>query len=110
MQVVTDEIAEGVETLQITYGEDTSGDRVPDVYVTANGVGDWTNVVSVRAGLLFRTVDEYGGDIDDSRYAVNGATICPVGDPDPPSCDGYHAVDRRQRRVFENAILMRNMQ
>ena len=52
-----EELVEGVESLQVYYGIDTSSDNVPNRYLSANQVtaADWTNVVSVRVGLLFQS-------------------------------------------------------
>lgn len=109
--VAIDELAEGVETMQILYGEDTDGDvsRSPDAYRDADSVVNWGNVVSVRVGLLLRTVDEYGTETDSRRYNVNGTVVCPTGDTDA-SCTQFHSIDRRRRRVFETTLVMRNLQ
>ncbi len=49
-------LVEGVESLQITYGEDGGdSDRDADVYHAADQVGDWEDVVAVRMGLLLRS-------------------------------------------------------
>jgi len=108
---VIDEIAEGVETMQILYGEDTDGDvsRSPDAYRDATNVVNWGNVVSIRVGLLLRTVDEYGTETDARRYDVNGTVVCPTGDTDA-SCTQFHPLDRRRRRVFETTLVIRNLQ
>ena len=48
-------IVQGVENMQLLYGEDTNAaDTVTNAtkYVTAGNVTDWNNVVSVRLGLL----------------------------------------------------------
>jgi type IV pilus assembly protein PilW len=107
-----DEIAEGVETMQILYGEDTDGDvsRSPDAYRDADNVVNWVNVVSIRVGLLLRTVDEYGTQTDSRRYNVNGTVVCPTGDTDASCTAVRHPVDRRRRRVFETTIVIRNLQ
>lgn len=47
-----EELAEGVESMQITYGVDDTGDRRLDRYVTADSVDDWTRVLAVRVSLL----------------------------------------------------------
>lgn len=89
-------LIDGVESMQILYGEDTAGnDQIADTYATASGVTDWNNVVSVRVGLLMRTVDEFGVDEDRRTYNVNGTTINPTD-------------DRRRRRVFSTTVQIRN--
>ena len=91
------ELFEGVEQLQILYGVDTGADGIPDCYVPAGtdpldalNPGNWTKVVSVRIGLLMRTVDEHGQDVDRrDHYVVNDE----VFDPDD---------DRRRRRIVRD--------
>ena len=91
-----DQVIDGVENLQILYGEDTTNsDGVADVYSKADGVVDWNDVVSVRVAMLLRSVDEYGSDVDTSSYSLLGETI------DPPD-------DRRRRRVFTSTVDIRN--
>ena len=52
------ELIEGVEDMQILYGEDTDGNDIADRYVTANSVAAWTEVVSVRVQLLLQTPED----------------------------------------------------
>ncbi|MFT5135960.1 MAG: type IV pilus assembly protein PilW [Arenicella sp.] len=47
-----EELVEGVETMQLMYGEDLTGDDNPNRYVSAHQVIDWNAIVSVRVGLL----------------------------------------------------------
>jgi type IV pilus assembly protein PilW len=89
-------LVEGVEHMQILYGEDTSGDSVADTFVNAGAVTNWNNVVSVRVALLMRTVTEgQHNDPDTRTYSLLGTTIDPVD-------------ERRRRRVFSSTILVRN--
>lgn len=88
------ELVEGVEDMEILYGEDTSGTVAycpedatrcsADVYVAADAVTNWNRVVSVRVSLTMRTV------------ADNLATE--VG------AEG----DRRIRKSFSTTIAVRN--
>jgi len=92
----TQPLIEGVENMQILYGEDTDGDSTVDVYRTATDVTAWPQVVAVRIGLLLRTIDEIpDADLDTATYNVNGTVIDPVD-------------DRRLRRVFTTTISLRN--
>lgn len=46
-------LAEGIENMQITYGEDTTGDGSANRYLEAGNVNlDWTRVVSVKLNIL----------------------------------------------------------
>lgn len=93
--LVYEELAEGVETMQILYGVDTNADNRVDIYQTADAVSDWDEVVAVRVGLLLRSPDEYGTEVDTSEYLVNGTRFNPVD-------------DRRVRQIFTTTIALRN--
>ncbi len=90
-------LVDGVDSLQITFGEDTTGNSVADTYSDSDTVTDWGNVFTVRIGMLFNTVDEYGQLINETAYSVNGE--------DFPAAD-----DRRRRRLFTTTVLLRNPQ
>jgi len=99
-----EELLEGVETMQLLYGVDADADGAPDNYVAAGDApldvaANWSRVVSVRIGLLVRTIDEYGNDVDTATYPVIPNTV----NFDPPD-------DRRRRRVFATTALVRNLQ
>jgi type IV pilus assembly protein PilW len=90
-------LVDGVENMQILYGEDTTADQVADVYVNASAVGSWDNVVSVRVALLLRTTnDNPNNDVDTRSYNLLGTVFNP---PD----------DRRRRRIFSTTIQVRNI-
>jgi type IV pilus assembly protein PilW len=52
------ELVEGVEDMQLLYGEDTDDDETADIYVDADSVSDMTNVVSIRVSLTVRSVED----------------------------------------------------
>lgn len=99
----SEELIQGVENMQILYGEDTSGaDKIADVYVTAKNVSNWANVVSVRIALLFRTIKPNTQlEPDTSTHsllggtAAGGATVGPMND--------YY-----RRRVITATVQIRN--
>jgi type IV pilus assembly protein PilW len=97
---VAEELVEGIEDMQILYGENTNdsdGMRSADTYVSAAAVTDWNNVVSVRLGLLVRTLeDNLRPNADADTYALAGSNI---------TMDGS---DKRIRRVFTSVIALRN--
>jgi len=51
------ELVEGIENLQVLYGEDTDEDDVPNYYVDVGSLADASQVVSVRVILTARTAD-----------------------------------------------------
>lgn len=56
-----EELVDGVESLQILYGLDGDGDNFASQYVSARDVGDWTDVVNTRIGLLYVVPDGVSG-------------------------------------------------
>lgn len=87
------ELVEGIENMQILYGEDTDADGTANYYVIANAVADWARVVSVRVSLLLATIEDNAAS-QPLSYTYNGVTVTPA--------------DRRIRRVFNSTIAVRN--
>jgi len=52
------ELVEGIEDLQILYGEDVDGDNVPNYFVDADTVTDMEQAVAVQLTLTARTLEE----------------------------------------------------
>ena len=92
------ELVEGVEDMQISYGEDTDGDRTADVYRDANAVFDWSQVVSARFHLLLRSNDNNLSAAPED-YLFNGATVAGASLP---------SSDRHMRREFTATVTVRN--
>ena len=100
--ITQDELIEGVESMHIVYGVDTTFDRVADTYVPAGDAlldtpDEWRSVMSVKIAMLLRTLEEYGpADIlDNNQYQLNDFQF------DAPG-------DRFKRRVFNITVLLRN--
>jgi type IV pilus assembly protein PilW len=117
-----EELAEGVETLQIVFARDAQSDRpalpvtgfVPDgfsdIEQTAAGLtggtptptadeiaARWRNVGRVRFGMLIRSVD-YAASVNEgvaTNYTVAGTIVTPP-------------ADGRMRQVYETAVMQRN--
>lgn len=88
-----EELAEGVEDMQILYGEDNNGDLAADRYLDATALGgNMTNVVSVRLNLLMRSTEQIA--TAPVPYTFNGVATTPT--------------DRFLRRVFSTTITLRN--
>lgn len=91
-----EELVVGVEQMQLRFGVDTNGDMVVDgPYVLADAVTDWGSVYSVEVGLLVRSPDAYGTDLDVETYQVLDV---PVPAPN----------DRLMREVFTTSVGVRN--
>ncbi len=54
---VNQELVEGIENLQILYGEDTDNDNVPNYFVNAASITNMAQAVSVRITLVVRTLE-----------------------------------------------------
>ena len=92
---LADELVEGVESMQILYGEDTSNNGAVNTYVKASDVRNWDNIISVKIALLMRTIEEYGERKDRNTYDLLGTTVGSFR-------------DRRRRRIFSTTIQVRN--
>ena len=92
-QAQPEEIVEGVEGVALRFGEDTSGQRAANRYVTADLVGNWTNVVSLRAQILMGTARD-GVATSPQPYTFEGVSTTPT--------------DRRVRTMLASLIAIRN--
>lgn len=96
-QATPQPIVEGVENMQILFGEDTApADRIADRYVTANTVGlaNMKNIITVSIALLVRSPEPYGPASSRSH---------PVLDQTIAKNDAY------MRRVFSTTASVRNV-
>lgn len=99
-----DELVEGVENMQVLYGEQLANGNVR--YLAANDANlDMARVVSVRIGLLLHTIETASDQPDTQTYRLAGTTIEPQG---TVGATVSHAKDRRIRRVFFTTVSLRN--
>jgi len=89
------EVAEGIENMQIRYGEDTDGDGVADSFVDFDNITTISNVLTVQVALLVASVREINIERDTKTYDLLGTIIS------GPS-------DGRIRRVYNTSIKLRN--
>ena len=76
--ISNDEVVEGVENIQVLYGEDTDDDQIANSYLSADKVNDVANIVSMRVGVLMRS-NTATEDVDiDTYQMVDGVTVDPV--------------------------------
>ena len=99
---VAEELLEGIENMQILYGEDTDNDTQPESYITANNVTNWNQVISVKVGLLTHTPDQINKINDTNTYNVAGTPIADTG------TTITHDGDQRLRYVFSSIVKVRN--
>ena len=90
-----EEIAEGVENMQVLYGEDVNGDGMPERYVTADRVTDHATVVALKVALLIRSLEEVKPIEESNTFDLLGTTITA---PD----------DGRLRYVVTSTVKLRN--
>jgi len=103
-QGIFDELVEGVENMQILYGEDLNAgddDVQPTQYVTADNITNPDNVVSVRISLLVRTPEELNRPQAASTHRL-------LGVDNNTGVDITTMSDRRIRKVFTTTVYMRN--
>jgi len=103
-----EELIEGVQDMQLLYGEDTSPDTVidkVDVYRTANNVVDWSRVLGIRISLLMVSRNnEQGITTEPQQYALdmNGdGDVSDAGETVTPT-------DLLLRKVFTTTIAVKN--
>lgn len=77
------ELVEGVETFDITFGEDTDLDGAPNYFVSRSSIADPTRITAIRASLVLRSAE------------TNVA---------PAAAGG----DRRIRHTFSTTVSLRN--
>lgn len=98
----TEELVEGVETLQIAYGEDLTGNGLPNRYVKANDITDADDIVSVRVGVLMYTLNEVAAQNESRSFNVAGTDV------DDTGTVPTHGGDRSLRQAYSTTIKLRN--
>jgi type IV pilus assembly protein PilW len=89
------ELVPDIEAMQILYGLDTNNSQTVSNYVTANQVGDFNTVMSVKIALLAASAPGAGHVPAAVTYNLLGTTVTPP-------------FDTRTRQVFEATIAVRN--
>ena len=97
------ELLEGIENMQILYGEDTdadadgtNGDGTANRYVAFGTSGlDIDRIVSVRISVLVRSINN-NLTTEPSPYTFNGITVTPG------------STDKYLRKVFTTTVTLRN--
>ncbi len=67
VNVVTEELIDGIEDMEIKYGEDTDADGTANIYRDAGAVTNMQNVVSARLTFTARTLED--------NVSLNGGRI-----------------------------------
>jgi type IV pilus assembly protein PilW len=97
---VPQELIDGIESMQLIYGVDTSDNQLAERYVTADQVGatNWNSVVSVRVALLTNTPDQINYEDDTNTYYLAGTQFGSAS----------HGNDKRLRQVYTSTVKIRN--
>ncbi|HEC29159.1 MAG TPA: hypothetical protein ENI65_06195 [Gammaproteobacteria bacterium] len=98
------ELVDGVENMQVLYGEDTDSpvDGVANQFVTINNITNTQNIVSVRISLLMRAPQEVQSLTTDTKnYLLTGLTNNSATEINPTN-------DKRLRVVTTATIKLRN--
>ena len=88
------ELAGGVDRLNVLWGIDTNGDRTVNRYVGADAVTDWEQAGAVRLQMLVATTSK--GNVTQGTQTVSfaGGTVTPT--------------DRQLRTVLTEVVALRN--
>lgn len=89
---VSQELVQGVENVQVLYGEDLNDNGIPERYVNADDVGDWADVTVVRLHMLVRSLMEVA--LEPQQFRLAGTDYTPT--------------DRYLRQQFVSTIKIRN--
>jgi len=97
---VAEEVAYGVDNLQVRYGLDTDGDGSVDVYLDAGSGGldedsEWEQVVAVRYWLLTRAECPETGYTNNNTYNMGDLNFTPN--------DGF------RRQLYQSTVQLRNI-
>ena len=107
------ELIEGVEDMQILYGEDTDADGTPNYYVSSTNVNNMNSVVSIQVSLVIRSIADNQvsapvvftldksktADSANKTYNAGTGTTCPPANT---------TQDCRIRRSVTSIISVRN--
>ncbi|MEB4592382.1 PilW family protein [Candidatus Thiothrix sp. Deng01] len=90
-------IVNGIENIQFMYGVDVNADGAVDKYVNATnvGAGEWQRIISIKVGLLVRSIDPVLPAPEAHSYQVLDVT--------------QTLNDRYQRSVYTAVIHLRNV-
>lgn len=88
-----DELVEGVENMQILYGEDTNNDGTANYYVPFDEVSDTEDIISVRVSVLVRSIET--NLVQDTQTLTFNNVLSTFN-------------DGRLRKVFTSTITLRN--
>ncbi|MCW9051524.1 MAG: PilW family protein [Motiliproteus sp.] len=99
------ELVEGIEQLQILYGERLASGNMRFVPADTSSL-DFGDVEAVRLSILVSATEPVLQDDDSETYLLPGADVEPLGASSPET---VHPADKRLRQVFTTTIYLRNL-
>lgn len=113
LALVEQEIAEGIENLQVQFGIDTDGDQSANVYVSNPTPAELTNAMTARISVLTRSAREIT-DGEDPSYDDQKLYYMGEGVPYSPNAANFPPKDKSNsnkfnRRMFTNTVMLRNI-
>ena len=111
----TQPIVQGIETFQAMYGIDTNADSMPEKWVSANNVTNWTQVSAIRVGFVLRGAPGSSQGYQGASVSADENKLYPLGKTFTGSNTEVGLVftppnDGRLRRVFNATFTLRNPQ
>lgn len=94
------EVAPGVEQMQLQFGIDLNDDSVVDDYVTADAVTNWDKIYSVAIALLVRSLETTGPDAE--RVSLQLLDVAVPASRDPHMRETFTAVAGIRNRASVN--------
>jgi type IV pilus assembly protein PilW len=98
-----EEIASGIEQLQVQYGVDTNGDLSVEQYLDADAIStntattpNWDQVVSARVWVLTRAECPETGYTNTNTYDIGDVSFTPA------------ASDHYRRQLYQTTVKLRN--
>lgn len=88
------ELVPGVESLQVQWGVDSTGDGSVDSYMNAAETMDWQQVVAARVWILVRSACPEQGHTDERTYRMGNASLTPN--------------DSFRRQLYVSTVMLRN--
>ena len=91
----TTTIVDGIDNMQIQYGEDTDGDCVQNIYRNAGSVSNWDRIITVRIAILASSTGDSVSADGKTHVLLDAAPIGPVN-------------DNSLRKIYTKTIMLRN--
>lgn len=95
----TFELVPGVERLQLQWGQDTNNDDNVDLFLDANAVTNWSQIMAAQVDVLTRTPEGVSPTAADYAFREDGNVTTTT----PPTGDS------RLRRWYAGTVALRNL-